>query len=138
MKSVEFPQVNTRLGADQPEYEMLYAHLTDGGEGFVVKFELNDDEVENVIKYRALWYHQKTFRKPFHPMYIATDKDLFSEELVNDYLPNVELHNAAEEIKLTFWQRLRLIFGGHIYKSVKVEASGYVRGVKVNVKVTVV
>lgn len=62
MKPVEFPQVNTRIAENQPEYITLPAHIADDAEKTTITcFELTDQEIEKIVKTRRIWHRQLVF-----------------------------------------------------------------------------
>lgn len=94
MKSVEFPQANIALAKDQPEYETLhvFAEFKDVERSFVVEdnndpiqvekqaipwsmtacFELTDEEIEELVKTKRLWFTQMLFGNQFQPIRMST------------------------------------------------------------------
>lgn len=75
MKAIDFPERNLLLAENQDEYETLPVHV-EKGETFSVSmtacFELSDEEAEEIIKTRRIWYKQMIFGKQFQPMFITT------------------------------------------------------------------
>lgn len=93
MTSITFPQQNLELAKDQPEYNTLNVfveshevmHVTADGKGMAGNgsteaakkvvpwsmtacFELSDEEIEEIIQTRKIWYKQMLFGNQFHPM----------------------------------------------------------------------
>lgn len=84
MRSINFIGANVHYGAGQPEYDTLHAasFKDDHGQPVVVCFELTDEEVEQIVKHRRLYYTRLTFGsqcvkcnriQPFQPMRIDTE-----------------------------------------------------------------
>lgn len=76
MIATAFPEANCLLAMDQDEYEPLHVHLHyEGSEGKVTCcFRLSDAEVDEIVRTRTLWYSQLTFRNPFQPVLLSTQK----------------------------------------------------------------
>lgn len=74
MKSVEFPQVNLPLGKDQPQYETLFVHHDKERveQPMTSCFELNDEEIAEIIATRRIWHEQWTFGNAFQPIRMST------------------------------------------------------------------
>lgn len=94
MRSIDFPQANLPLAKDQPEYETLHVHvetkqveipprIAEQGEVIPGKiediswsmtacFELSDEEIEEIVRTRKLWYTQMVFGKQFQPIRMRT------------------------------------------------------------------
>jgi hypothetical protein len=94
MRSIEFPQANLALAKDQPEYETLhvYTEMKEIENSFVVEesenpivtekrtipwsmtacFELSDEEIEEIVRTKKLWYTQMLFGNQFQPVGMST------------------------------------------------------------------
>lgn len=92
MKAVDFPERNILLAEDQPEYETLpvYADVLVAEESTVDEkgnlhnvekpyinsmtacFELSDEEIEELVRTRKLWYTQMLFGNQFQPVCLST------------------------------------------------------------------
>lgn len=92
MIAVEFPQVNVMLAEDQPEYETLpvfceYREIivpnkpTDPQLAIMTKivpwtmtacFELNKEEIEEIVRTGKLWHRQCVFGSNFQPIIMST------------------------------------------------------------------
>ncbi|MEL7586628.1 MAG: hypothetical protein AAGU19_07925 [Prolixibacteraceae bacterium] len=79
MKAIEFPEVNVRIAANQPEYETLPAHMEGlkdtGWRKVTVCFYLDPEERKQVIETGQIW---QTIIQPdtdyFHPILMSTLK----------------------------------------------------------------
>lgn len=82
MKSVDFPQVNARIAENQPEYETLHAHVDFESSTTPVTFcmELSDEEIEELVKTKQLWYTQLTFGQTFQPIMMYTGNPFVQKE----------------------------------------------------------
>lgn len=68
MKPAKFPASNVEFAKDQPEYQMLPAHVSSAAQGVVTTcWELNDIEVAAIVKHRRIWLQQMTFGEPLQP-----------------------------------------------------------------------
>jgi hypothetical protein len=78
MKSVDFPQRNVIVAEHQEQYENLYAHVETRLQETPVTacFELDDDEIEEIVRTRKLWYQCWTFGQPFQPILLSTKNPL--------------------------------------------------------------
>lgn len=123
MKSIKFPQVNTVIGAEQPEYEPVNAYVGNIGAGevestgVIVCYQLDEEEVQSVLKHGKIWYSQLTFGAPMHPMYLDVREDIFSTEPTG----KVEPITVTDVAKLSFMDKLMLLFGGSILLTKKVK-----------------
>lgn len=74
MKSINFPQANTILAKDQPEYEPLHVHVDqDDPTGPVTAcMELTDEEIAEIIATKRIWHTQLTFGDLYHPIRMST------------------------------------------------------------------
>jgi len=78
MKAIDFKGVNFVLATDQPEYEPLPVNVknttTPVGEmpwEITACFELSDEEIQEIIMTKKIYYSQLVFGTPFHPMRLA-------------------------------------------------------------------
>ena len=69
MKAIEFPEVNTRIAKNQPQYKAIPAHIA-GIDGEVTMcFELSDEERKQVAETGCIWLSFLTFNRPFQPIF---------------------------------------------------------------------
>lgn len=75
MRAVTFPGWNLNLAENQEEYEAIpVLYLKDNPEGQMVAcFELNKDEIEEIVRTGKLWYVQHTFNRGFQPINMSTE-----------------------------------------------------------------
>lgn len=75
MIAIEFPQVNLRIAEHQEEYETLPVFLdTDNPDHPVTMcFQLNKEEIEEVVKTGKFWFTQMTFGTHFQPIMMTTE-----------------------------------------------------------------
>ena len=66
MKPVEFEGYKTEIAKNQPEYLTLPAHVTKDGE-ITSCWELTDDEIQEIIKTKRIYFSVSTFNKPLQP-----------------------------------------------------------------------
>lgn len=60
------------LGKDQPQYQPLPVFRDDGQEGSMVQcWELNDEEIAELIRTRRIWISQMTFGAPLQPISVS-------------------------------------------------------------------
>lgn len=74
MLSVEFPQANIALGESQAEYETLHVayDIANPAKPMTACFQLNKEEIDEIVKTGKLWFTQLTFGKPFQPVLMST------------------------------------------------------------------
>lgn len=87
MKSIDFPGATLKIGANQTDiYNVIHAMPVGGPEGEIIAcFELTDDEIEEIVSTKKIYYHRWTFnglspclkcgtinRVGFSPMRITT------------------------------------------------------------------
>lgn len=87
MESAKFEEANLALAEDQPEYQTLHGYLErktlvdaqgkthNAPWSFTACFQLTDEEVEEIVRTRKIWYRQMLFGHAFHPIRMATRKD---------------------------------------------------------------
>lgn len=74
MKSVKFEGCNLEIGKGQSEYNVIHAIGIPGPEGEIVAcYELDDEEIAELVKTKRIYYHRLTFGQPFQPMRLTTD-----------------------------------------------------------------
>ena len=75
MRSITFPEANLPLAEDQPEYETLHVHLdvTKPEVPMTACFELNKEEIEEIVRTGKIWFTQWTFGSGFQPIKIQTE-----------------------------------------------------------------
>lgn len=98
MKSIDFPEANLPLAKDQPEYQTLYVHF----QKFTVPyfpmtacFQLTDEEVEEIVRTRKLWFTQSTFGKGFSPITLSL-MNPYENPIITDKIPDDENRTPAE------------------------------------------
>lgn len=74
MISVEFPQANCALAKDQPEYETLHVFVDKSKPEVPMTacFQLNKDEIEEIVRTGKLWFTQMTFGQLFQLISMST------------------------------------------------------------------
>lgn len=82
MHITDFPQSNLRLAEDQPEYQTLFVHVAEeiAGIPYYFRFGLDDHEIAEIIRTKAVWGSQLTFGKKFNPMFLYSSSP-FEPEL---------------------------------------------------------
>lgn len=82
MKAIYFPEVNVELGKGQPEYNTLPVHVDKDGV-VVACFELDDEEIAQIIKSRKIWIQQLTFRRALQPFALIVVDNYFNSVIQN-------------------------------------------------------
>ena len=73
MKPIEFEGANCIYGAGQREYLPLPAYKEDNERGLVVTcWELNEEEIKELIEKKRLYVGMMTFNKPLQPLLVST------------------------------------------------------------------
>lgn len=74
MTPVSFPQCTHVVGANQPEYSPLPAHINAKEQSvpFTCCFELSEAEIAELKQTKKLWFTQLTFNKGFQPIRLST------------------------------------------------------------------
>lgn len=102
MRSIDFPQRNTVVAENQSEYLSLYAFAgqigsVPGEKGFVMCFELSDEEIKNVVEYRRVWYSQLTFGNPMNPVSFFVCNNLFDpQDQQTAFIENLSLQKLED------------------------------------------
>jgi hypothetical protein len=74
MKSIKFPGCNLEIGKGQPEYNVIHAMQMPGPEGEIIAcYELTDEEIEQILRTRKIYYSRLTFHQKFQPMRLFTE-----------------------------------------------------------------
>lgn len=69
MRSVNFPGANVKIGEGQPEYNVIHAMIGDQEVGeLICCFEFTDEEIQQIILSKRVYYSRLTFGQPFQPM----------------------------------------------------------------------
>lgn len=77
MKPTTFPGHNIVLGKGQPEYLELPAHRSNDHQGTTwACWELDDNDIADLVKHRRIWVGQLTFGGLFQPQMITTQMPL--------------------------------------------------------------
>lgn len=96
MKSIEFPESNCALAKDQPEYQTLHVFVENKQCEFVdpptgklynkevpwsmtACFELSDEEIEEIVRTKKLWFTQMVMGKLFQPVMMSTQNPFITE-----------------------------------------------------------
>jgi len=73
MKPSEFEGANCIYGEGQKEYLPLPAYKEDNESGLVVTcWELNEEEIKELIEKKRLYVGMMTFNEPLQPLLVAT------------------------------------------------------------------
>ena len=74
MEPKNFPQVNAKFGADQPEYKPLPALQT--SDGYVVMcFQMTEEEKKKVAETGEIWISLLTGGGSLQPIFVSTNPD---------------------------------------------------------------
>lgn len=82
MIAVEFDQVNIRLAEDQPEYETLpvFYNKESNEREMVCCFQLNKEEIDEIVRTGKLWHTQCTYGNQFHPVSMTTQNPFINTQ----------------------------------------------------------
>jgi hypothetical protein len=82
MISVKFPQSNFALAEDEPEYETLHVHAdtTIPQVPLTCCFELNKEEIDDIVRTGKIYHTQWTFGNPFQPILMSTQNPFINLE----------------------------------------------------------
>jgi len=75
MKAIEFPEVNLRIAEDQDEYMTLPAYMNPHEGSITSCFELDDDEIEEIVKSKKLFIKVLNFGQPMQPISLSVIKE---------------------------------------------------------------
>lgn len=87
MEFIEFPESNTVIAKDQPEYRPVPAHVLVDEKGnrppegtIVALMQFTPEELAEIQKNGQLWISIWTFKNPMHPILITPfKKDIYGE-----------------------------------------------------------
>lgn len=84
MKSIDFPGAFLKIGAAQDEYNTVHALPVEGSpEGEVIAiYELTDEEIQQIVHTKKLFYSRWTFGHKFQPFRISTTPIQFNARLI--------------------------------------------------------
>lgn len=88
MIAIEFEQANVRLAESQDEYETLPIHvpLDENGQLTDIEcpctccFQLNKEEIDELVKTGKLYFTQLTFGSSFQPIRMSTTNPFINQE----------------------------------------------------------
>jgi len=73
MIAIDFPERTILLAEDQPQYETLPCHINDSQEReFTCCFQLNKEEIDEIVLTGLLWHTQLTFGSAVQPIRMST------------------------------------------------------------------
>lgn len=71
-KPIRFPQTNIIFGQNQEGVKPLPAHIENVAHRPVhTLWELDDDEIEEIVRTRQIWVTVLTYGEPLQPLYIG-------------------------------------------------------------------
>lgn len=84
MIAVDFPERTHLIAENQPEYETLPAHIdvNDPTTPCTMCFELNKEEIEEIVKTGKLYFTQFTFRSAFQPINMSTQNPFIQQSII--------------------------------------------------------
>lgn len=113
MKSVDFPEARVALAKDQPQYSTLYCYVGPlPNVQYVCKLKLSDEEIDEIVRTRHLFYSQYTFGVSFQPMLIMAYSPF--ENSVKKFNPPMDENRvpAEEWDKSHFQSKEAVIYPG--------------------------
>lgn len=75
MISVKFDEVNVEIGKDQEQYETIHAYANQKEGSLTFCFQLNKEEIDEIVRTGKIWHKQMNFGKPMNPIAMAITKD---------------------------------------------------------------
>lgn len=76
MRAIEFEEQNLVLGKGQEDtYIPMPAYYNKDELSMAFCFELNKEEIDEIIATGKIWFKQLTFNKPFQPVMLSTQKE---------------------------------------------------------------
>lgn len=115
MKAVQFPQVTNNVAENQKQYNTLPSFIgKDESADAVVNvscFELTDDEVSRIVKYKKIWHRALTFGGGLQPFNIFAVEDYFKYK---EDKPKTKIKSGFKfvKIEMPFLSRLKYLFLG--------------------------
>jgi hypothetical protein len=74
MTPVEFPGYNVVIGKNQPQYQPLPALVLHDEQGTVITcWGISDEELEQIVKTKRIYFKQLTFYSAFQPILPLAD-----------------------------------------------------------------
>lgn len=147
MDAINFEQATVNVAESQDEYNTLPSAIlnepigdTDMQAITVVNcFELTDEEVARIVKYKKLWHRTLTFGRPLQPFNIFAVEDYFSGDSWSEEVAangGTYEHIESIDIKLSFWSRLLSVFTGKVSAKIRarVKTNLHIEEVYVNLK----
>lgn len=115
MKAIEFPEVNVRIAENQPQYETLPVHIDteDSATPTTMCFQLDPEEIKQVVETGRVWMQMLTFGQSFHPIKMSLLKPEGFTEPENAKMATFlngfakSFHESA--VKKGFWDEEREI-----------------------------
>lgn len=75
MIAVEFEEVNVRIAEHQDEYETIPAFVNQQEGSITCCFQLNKEEIDEIVRTGKIWHKQVNFNKPINPIAMSTMKE---------------------------------------------------------------
>jgi len=76
MIAIEFEEANILIGKGQEEtYVPLPAYHNKNEQSMAFCFQLNKDEIDEIVRTGKIWFKQLTFNQPFQPICLSTEKN---------------------------------------------------------------
>lgn len=86
MKSVTFNEATNKIAEHQDEFQTVHSQFQPGDKSVNICWELEDEEIEEIIKSKKIWYKQVIGDRNMNPMLISTKKD----EIIKDSFSNLD------------------------------------------------
>lgn len=74
MVSKDFPERNLKIAEHQDEYETLYAYHNPKEGSVTFCFQLNKEEIDQILNTGEIYFKQLTFGAPMQPVAMSVDK----------------------------------------------------------------
>lgn len=75
MIAIEFEEMNALIGKDQDDvYLPLPAYYNEKEGSVAFCFQLNKEEIDEIVKTGKIWFKQLTFNGPLQPISLSTEK----------------------------------------------------------------
>lgn len=140
MKAITFSQVNLNWAENQDEYNTLPAYVGGNDENDTEKgnissvhcFELTDTEVANIVVNKKIWHRAATFGGSLQPFNLFAVKDYFEAQQIEEFPTENQIDEVPSEefildmeVRPTFWQCLKLLFGYKLVIVYTIATKGY-------------
>lgn len=96
MKSITFPEATNTIAENQDEFNTVHSQWQPDDQSINLCFELSNEEIQQIIKTKKIWYKQITGGQPMRPIRLS----VFKDEMIVEVKQSVEAGIVVDNYKL--------------------------------------